>query len=334
MKTDSNITAPSDASRAAPHQTLPAWLLLALGAVLTSLSTAAFAVHDEAVGADACAKTTDAAFKACQSEVLDDYWIAIGNCANLADADAAEVCQGGAMVSRDEADDTCHAQSEARAQVCAALGGDPYDPVIDPENFLDSAAIAANPNPYFPLVPGSVRRYQSEDEEITVTVTEDTKAILGVTTIVVRDVVTEDGEVIEDTLDWYAQDMDGNVWYFGELARNFEDGELVDLEGSWTAGVDGAKPGVIMWSAPQVGSVYRQEFALGDAEDMGEVVSTTVTLSIPTATCMADCVVTRDYTPLEPDVNELKAYAPGIGLIGELDLQSGDIVQLVEVIAP
>ena len=77
--------------------------------------------------------------------------------------------------------------------------------------------------------------------------------VLGVTTIVVRDRAWEDGESIEDTFDWYAQDNDGKVWYSGEDSKEIEDGKIVSTEGSWEAGVDGAKPGIVMKSNPQVG---------------------------------------------------------------------------------
>ena len=190
------------------------------------------------------------------------------------------------------------------------------------------------PNRWFPLVPGTTWTYEGGDETITVTVTEDTKEILGVTCAVVRDVVEEDGEVIEDTNDWYAQDKAGNVWYFGEIARNFEDGELHDLDGSWTAGEESAKIGILVPANPTVGEVYRQEFALAEAEDMGEVLSLDGTESVPAAECSGDCLVTRDYTPIEPDAEENKYYAPGIGLILEVDTETGERVELVEMSAP
>ena len=156
-----------------------------------------------------------------------------------------------------------------------------------------------------------------------VTVTDKTKLIEGVTCRVVNDLVMEDGEPIEDTDDWYAQDLEGNVWYCGEIARNFEtfegddpeEAELVDVEGSWKAGRDGAKPGILFRANPQVGDVYRQEMALGDAEDAAEVVDLAGTAESPVAACAGDCLVTREFTPIEPDSEELKYYAPGIGMI-------------------
>ena len=116
---------------------------------------------------------------------------------------------------------------------------------------------------------------------------------------------------------------------FGEIAKNYEDGELVDLEGSWEAGVDGAKAGIIMKADPQVGDVYRQEFFLGDAEDMGEVLSLSGDETVPAADCDNECLVTKDYTPIEPDVEENKYYAPGVGPILEVDVETGERVELV-----
>jgi hypothetical protein len=184
--------------------------------------------------------------------------------------------------------------------------------------------------------------YEGGDETVTVSVTEKTKLIEGVTCLVVNDLVEEDGAPVEDTDDWYAQDLDGNVWYCGEIARNFEvfegdnpeEAELVDIEGSWKAGRDGAQPGIVMLASPQAGDVYRQEVALGEAEDAARVISTTGSASVPAASCDSDCVLTRDFTPLEPDARERKFYAPGVGLIVERDLVSGDRVELVEFSAP
>ncbi len=106
----------------------------------------------------------------------------------------------------------------------------------------------------------------------TTEVTRDTKKIMGVDTVVVHDTVTLDGKPSEDTFDWYAQDRDGNVWYFGEATKEFTDGK-VDTSGSFEAGVDGAFPGIVMPAHPHVGDKYRQEFAKGVAEDTGEVLS-------------------------------------------------------------
>src|SRR6185295_711332 len=133
----------------------------------------------------------------------------------------------------------------------------------------------------------------------------------------VHDVVTDkqSNQVIEDTLDFYAQDDDGNVWYFGEESKQLDNGALVGIEGSWAAGVDDAQPGIIMEAAPKVGDEYRQEFAPPDAEDLAKVSSVTATETVPFGGTQTDLLETDEFSPIEPDVVEHKFYASGIGNI-------------------
>ncbi len=282
---------------------------------------------------NSCSKTADAAFKACQHEVRDDYWIAIGNCNNLSDPDARAECEQEAKDALSEGKGECGEQKDARLELCQVLGEAPYDPEIDPAMFVDPADIGNGvaANPYFPLIRGRIWIYENDTETVTVTVTDETREILGVTCAVVHDVVEEDGEVIEDTKDWFAQDTVGNVWYFGEIAMDFEDGELVSIDGSWTAGMDGAKAGFIMKVAPAVGEVYRQEFSLGNAEDVAEVLSLTGSADVPATSCDGDCLITKDFTPLEPDAVEHKYYKPNTGLILEVNPETGERLELVEI---
>jgi hypothetical protein len=181
-------------------------------------------------------------------------------------------------------------------------------------------------NPYFPLTPGTTRVYEGETEDglerIEVVVTHDTREILHISCIVVRDTVSLDGELVEDTFDWYAQDNDGNVWYMGEDSKEYEDGEVVSTAGSWEAGVDGAQPGIIMQANPQVGAAYRQEYYAGEAEDMAEVLSLTETASVPYGSFDA-LLMTKEWTPLEPGVAEQKYYAAGTGLVLEVMVEGG-----------
>ena len=183
---------------------------------------------------------------------------------------------------------------------------------------------AVQANPYFPLVPGRTYIYKGEGETVTYMVTKETREILGVRCAVIHDVVTKDnGEVIEDTTDWYAQDTQGNVWYFGEVALNLVNGVVHNLHGSWMAGVDGALPGIIMKAVPVVGTMYRQEFSLGTAEDLAEVVSVTGSATAAGAKCAGNCLGTRDFTPVELGVNVFKYYAPGVGVIVEDNKDKG-----------
>lgn len=170
-----------------------------------------------------------------------------------------------------------------------------------------------------------------EPERIQVDVTHDTKMVMGVQTIVVRDRVWVDDELVEETFDWFAQDKLGNVWYFGEDSTEYEDGVAVSTEGSWEAGVDGAMPGIIMKAAPQIGDSYRQEYYAGKAEDMAEVISLTESVTVPYGS-FDGLLATREWNPLEPGEEENKYYAPGIGVVLEQVVKGGSgRVELVAV---
>ena len=219
---------------------------------------------------------------------------------------------------------------KARLELASDLEEDEiYQVDIDPADF-----VAGVDNPYMPLTPGTTRTYRAETDEgtetIVVEVLHETIEIQGVMCVVVRDTVTLDGELIEDTHDWFAQDEDGNVWYFGEIALNYEDGRLTDVEGSWEAGVDDAQPGIVMPADPAVEDLYRQEFLLGEAEDYAEVLALDASVSVPHGD-YGNCLQTFDGTPMEPDVEEHKFYAEGVGVVLEVDVESGERVELISV---
>lgn len=209
----------------------------------------------------------------------------------------------------------------------------PAGSVIDPADYVSGVD-----NPYWPLVPGTTFIYEGESggesERIVVEVSAATKNILGVACMVVRDRVWADGDLVEDTRDWYAQHVDGDVWYFGEDSREIEDGQVVGSEGSWEAGVDDAEPGVVMRAQPEVGESYRQEYYEDEAEDMASVLS----LSAPAAVVFGsypNCLQTREWSPLEPGVAEHKFYAPGVGLVLEVMVEGGaGRVELVDLVPP
>jgi hypothetical protein len=206
----------------------------------------------------------------------------------------------------------------------------PYDWTIDAADFVTTVD-----NPYFPLEPGTtfvfVGTSEGEREVVTVRVTDRTKMIQGVTCVVVRDTVRTGGEVTEDTFDWYAQDVDGNVWYMGEDTKEYDHGEVVSTEGSWEGGVHGALPGVIMPADPTVGLAYTQEHYAGQAEDKGKIVALGRQASVPYGS-FDDVLITEDWTPLEPNVLERKSYAPGIGVVFEELVRGGqEVLRLVEV---
>jgi len=215
----------------------------------------------------------------------------------------------------------------------SVVRADPVVPDFDPANFVPGAPID---NPYFPLVPGTVFKYsanvtddegESTFQELEDFVTFNTIQVAGVTVRVVRAREFEDGLLAEDTLDYYAQDKSGNVWYLGEDTKEIlyddDDNPIgFDTSGSWRAGVNGAQPGFIMPAEPAVGFEYFQEFAEEDeAVDQAKVVSLndTITTSLGTFTNVRKIL---ESTALEPGQFEHKLYAPGIGLVLiEEDLQ-------------
>jgi hypothetical protein len=177
-------------------------------------------------------------------------------------------------------------------------------------------------NKYWPMAPGSKWVYSENGARVEVTVTDQKKEILGIQATVVHDVVTEDGELVEDTYDWYAQDEDGNIWYLGEDTKEFEDGKVTSTEGSWEAGVDGAEAGILLPGDPEVGMRYRQEYYEGEAEDAGEILALDARAEVPFGS-FDGALKTKDTTPLEPDVVEHKFYAEGVGPVLAVAVSGG-----------
>jgi hypothetical protein len=211
-------------------------------------------------------------------------------------------------------------------------GGEPVE--LDPARF--SAEID---HPYWPMPVGAVWTYRETDGEggeqtVVVTVTGETREIQGIEARVVHDVVTEGGEIVEDTYDWYAQDEDGNLWYLGEDTTSYADGEEPSKKGSWEAGVDGAEAGVVLPGEPKVGQSYRQEYLEGEAEDAGKVLSLDEQVEVPFGH-FDGVLMTKDFTPLEPDLLEHKFYARGVGPVLALTVSGGtDREELVELGRP
>jgi hypothetical protein len=197
---------------------------------------------------------------------------------------------------------------------------------INPANFVSEVT-----NPFFPLKPGTTFYYEGTTEGVPnnniTAVTHETKQILGVTCTVVHDQAFEEGVLVEDTFDWYAQDKDGNVWYFGEDSKELdEDGNVISTEGSWEAGVDGAQPGIIMKAHPKVGDRYQQELAPGVAEDMAQVIRLQDEEVCVRYGCFEDdeVLLTKEWTPLERGVVEEKYYAEDVGFILGVMVKGGD----------
>jgi hypothetical protein len=191
---------------------------------------------------------------------------------------------------------------------------------------ISALALTAGPridNPYWPMTPGSRWVYREGAQRIVVTVTHRTKVVAsGVTARVVHDRATEDGVVVEDTFDWYAQDAAGNIWYEGEDTTEYEHGKPVSKAGSWEAGVDGARAGRVMLAHPRVGRRYREERYPGHAMDGAKILSRNEQVGVPFGH-FRHVLMTKNFNPLEPRVLEYKWYARGIGPVLEQGV-SGD----------
>jgi len=181
-------------------------------------------------------------------------------------------------------------------------------------------------NPFLPLVPGTVMRYRETGDDgtgrVVVRVTHRTKRIQGVRTVVVRDRAFLGDDLVEDTFDWYAQDRRGNIWYFGENTKEYENGRVVSTAGSWKAGRDGARAGIVMKAHPRVGATYYQEFSPGVAEDQATVLSRDLCVRVPYGS-FSHVLKTKDFTALEPGIVEHKFYARGVGSVLEKLVRGG-----------
>ena len=195
--------------------------------------------------------------------------------------------------------------------------GPGWPATLNPSDF-----VARVDNPWFPLQPGSEYRYTGLKDGMktvdVVTVTDRTKRILGVETTVVHDVVSVNGRPEEVTNDFYAQDREGNVWYFGEATRELDrHGNTISTEGSFQAGVKEARVGVLVPGHPKVGQTGRQEFRRGQAEDHFKVLDLNATVAVPFVSSH-HALRTMEWTPLEPRVLDNKYYVRGIGTVREI----------------
>jgi hypothetical protein len=199
------------------------------------------------------------------------------------------------------------------AASCSSSSTEPqYNPTIP--NDLSATV----DNSFFPLVPGTVWEYVSPNGETNrVEVMAATHLVNGVDSREVHDQVFVNGDLTEDTFDWYAQDGTGAVWYLGEDSKELDHGTVVTTEGSWEWGKDGALPGIIMAADPssQVGVGYRQEYLKGVAEDWGRVMKLDQSVTVPYGS-FSGCIVTDDWSALESGM-EHKTYCPNIGVVLE-----------------
>lgn len=203
-------------------------------------------------------------------------------------------------------------------------------PDIQPSDFSENVT-----NKYYRLTPGKKSVYESKTkdgtETIEVYVTDEKKTVMGIGVTVVWDRVWENGSLIEDTKDWFAQDKNGDVWYFGEESKEMRNGQVVSTKGSWEAGVNGAQPGIVMKADPAPGQTYQQEYYKGEAEDAADVLAVGESVTVPFGT-FTDCVQTLDYTPLEPNVREHKYYCSETGgLALEIDIPTQERGELISI---
>ena len=327
------------------------------GAMLSALvlaAPAAWAAGDDEADAPAgttyCSTTATTLFNACGHEVSGDFLVAKAKCVNIGDARLRRQCLADAKTARTEASTLCAAQRDGRIATCNLLGEARYDPPFDPAGFDSDFRNLSNPNPYFPLGIGYKWEFRGGTETTAIEVTTETKLIEGVQCIVLRDLVYESGLLKEATDDWFAAGRDGSTWYCGEEAKDYENfstdqpvrPELVSIDGTFKHGRNGDKAGIIMPASASlsVGRVHREEFSLGNAEDIAEVLSVNygygtrpdldrlVPRELAQRLCQGNCVVTKNSALLEPGAIAIKYYARGIGFFLEIKPDLGSVLQL------
>jgi hypothetical protein len=208
---------------------------------------------------------------------------------------------------------------------------------FDAKDFPDPTRVD---NKYHPVIPGAKYTFEGVKHGLPfrteTVVSSDTKVVNGITTRVIYDKDFELNQLVEATEDWFAQDRKGNVWYFGEAATQYVNGQVRGHEGSWEAGVNGARPGVVMLGDPKVGGPrYRQEFRKGITEDTGKVVKLNENLCVTYQCFKGNVLVIDESSPVEPGVLERKWFAPGIGMI-KWNIEKGETEygQLIKVEGP
>jgi hypothetical protein len=230
------------------------------------------------------------------------------------------------------------AEGAAAGRHCDLPGPYDYPQAGERVQFHPSDFSSRIDNPYFPMRPGTVWTYRETDgkdvETIRVRVLKRTKLIEGIRARIVHDIARSDGELVEDTFDWYAQDSGGSIWYLGEATKAYDDDGTVSTEGSWRHGKDGAQAGLLVPAKPRTGCGYREEYLAGVAEDRAAILAKSEALKVPAGTYRG-VLHTTNSTPLEPDILENKFYARGVGPVAEFDISpSFSSVVLLSVSRP
>lgn len=321
-------------------------IAIVLIAALSAPPASAWDRHQPA----ACKQTAKTMLQACKYDVRDNYYETLANCQNLASRGERKACFRQAYVERRDEREFCGDVKEARIDACEVLDEDRYD--TDPllaNDFIHPDQVPGEfaRNPYVSVAAGHtyvLNAGEEGEETVVVHVTEDTREILGVSCRVVVDIVVETSEdedtgeleyeAVEVTDDWFAQSVNGDVVYCGEIAMNYEDGVLRDLDGSFEAGLDFAKSGYLALNTPVWGLAHRQEFALGEAEDIVQYVGIGTAPSDEEGgnnanekySCGADkCLQTFDFAPIDPESTEYKYYLPGTGFVLAVAMDDGEI---------
>ena len=322
--------------------------LTTIGLILVIFGNTASADHRER--STGCTQSARTMAKACYYDVQDDYYETLANCTNLASRSERKACSWEARSERHEEKAFCSEVKDARSEACEILNEDRYDtdPLLN-NDFIDPNLVpdVYPANPYVSVAAGHtyvLRAGEEGEETVVVHVTEDAREVLGVMCRVVVDIVIETSldedtgeveyEAVEVTDDWFAQTSAGDIVYCGEISRNYEDGILRDLDGSFEAGLDFAKSGFLTLNTPVWGLAHRQEYSLGEAEDIVQYVGFDTAPTAeeggdnpnPKYACGSDgCLQTFDFAPIDPESTEYKYYLPGTGFVLAVAMEDGEL---------
>ena len=297
-----------------------------------------------------CTQTAQLLNTACKASVSDDMNVRKAICINISNSAERSACLEEVQGDKIDGLKLCAEQKDWRLATCKLTGEGRYDPAVDPANFDTDFSNLTKPNPYFPLTIGNTWDFVNGNETDHVAIVNEIKNIQGVNCVVIRDQVSTNGILTEGTDDWYAQNKNGNVWYFGEGTGEYESyagdnpmqPELVAIDGSFKGGRNGDKGGIIALYSPQKGDVITEEFSLGNAEDVTVILSNNYSYGhdaeldqlVPPALAAlfcanSDCIVTKNFSLLEPNVFARKYYGKGIGVFLEVEVNLQEAVQLV-----
>lgn len=208
---------------------------------------------------------------------------------------------------------------------------------FDPAAFGADSALITNPWLVYRVGRKTVLEAITEEglERVEIEVLAETRTVNGIQCAIVRDRVSLDGVLVEDTFDWYAQDTQGNVWYMGEESKDYApDGSLISTAGSWEAGLDIiglgsiAEAGVQMFADPDVGKVYYQEFYPGEATDAAEIIDLESPVLLSDGTTYTALKI-KEWNPREPGGFEYKYYVNNVGLVLETDEDGEEPLELM-----